>query len=113
MKAIETSAVITSITAKQDRSLGLRVTTPELAANEKVAFMELQGLNVKLLINPLDSVPASVLEVKQEVNQKTQSQRIRAVLYLLWVKDGEQGEFEAFYRAKTEQYIEFLKEKLN
>ncbi len=112
MKAIETSAVITSITAKQDRSLGLRVSTPELQADEKVEFMNLQGVNVRLLINPLDTVPADVLAVKQEVNQKSQGQRIRSVLFLIWQQSGANGDFEMYYREKTEKYIDYLKEKL-
>lgn len=113
MKAIEVGAVITTITAKQDRSLGLRIITPELKTEEKAEFMELQGVNVQLLINPLDTIPAGVLEIKTEVNQKSQSQRIRAVIFLLWQNEGSKGDFETYYKEKTDKYIEFLKEKLN
>ena len=50
MKTIQTQAVITSIRSKVDKSLGLSIETPELSTEEKVAFMNLQGLNVSLKI---------------------------------------------------------------
>lgn len=113
MKAIKTNAIITSITAKQDRSLGLRVATPELTPEEKVEFMGLQGINTIMLITPMDSAPAEIMKVKGEMNSKSQGQRIRAVLFLIWKQEGEPGTFEEYYHTKTEQYIEFLKGKLD
>jgi hypothetical protein len=110
--AIKSNAVITSITAKQDGSLGLRVSTPELTSEEKVAVMAIQGINIDLLITPLDSAPAETVEIKGDVNSKSQGQRIRAVLFLLWKQDGEKGLFEEYYHQKTEKYIEYLKGKI-
>ncbi len=112
MKAIESNAIVTSITAKQDKSLGLRMVTPELTNDEKVAFLELQGVNVKVLINPLDTIPVGMMKIDTELNQKSQGQRIRAVCFLLWRQEGEQGSFEQYYKEKTDKYIEFLKEKI-
>lgn len=112
MKAIKTNAIITSITAKQDRSLGLRVATPELTPEEKVTIMNLQGINTVILIEPLDEAPEEVVQVKGEVADKSQGQRIRSVLFILWKQEGEKGRFEDYYHAKTEAYIEFLKEKI-
>ena len=107
--AIKTNAIITSITAKQDGSLGLRIATPELTAEEKVAVMGLQGINTDILISPLDSAPAEMIEVKGDINSKSQGQRIRAVLFILWKQDHEQGTFETYYQEKTEKYINYLK----
>lgn len=44
---------------------------------------------------------------------KTQSQKIRALLYLLWEAEGKHGDQEAYYHEKTEKYIDFLKRKLD
>lgn len=44
---------------------------------------------------------------------KTQSQRIRFILYRLWQKNSEGLEFEVYYKQKTDKYIEFLKKKLD
>lgn len=112
MKVIKTDAIINGIRSKVDRSLGITLSTPELTTEERAEFMNLQGVNLHVLFEPADSVPAEVYEVKKELNQKTQGQRIRAVLFILWKQEGEPGEFEDYYRNKTEQYIEFLKGKI-
>lgn len=44
---------------------------------------------------------------------KSQSQRIRAILYKLWELNGEKMEFEEYYQNKTQKYIDFLLKKLN
>lgn len=113
MKAIETHAIIASITAKRDRSLSFRVETPELTPDEKVAFMDLQGMNTKMLIHPTDETPTELVRVNAEVHQKTQSQRIRAVLFLVWRQEARQESFEEYYRVETEKIIESLKLKLS
>lgn len=48
-----------------------------------------------------------------EFSGKTQSQRIRGVLYKLFEQNNEGfKDFEVYYRAKTELYIEHLKTKI-
>ena len=74
--------------------------------------MNLQGINTIILITPLDEQPAEIIRVDKEVESKSQGQRIRAVLFLLWKQENEPGSFEEYYRDKTEKYIEFLKERL-
>ena len=112
MKTIKTHAIITGLRSKVDRSLGLTIATPELSPAEKAEMMTLQGINVDLTIKPLDKEPTETYEVKKEMGSKTQAQRIRAVIYLLWKQDGEKGDLDTYYREKTEKYISFLKEKL-
>ena len=112
MKTISTSAIITGVRSKVDRSLGVSLTTPELTTEERTEFMNLQGVNLKVLFEPTDSTPAEIYKVEKEINQKTQGQRIRAVLFILWKQEGNKGDFEDYYKDKTEQYIGFLKEKI-
>lgn len=112
MKSIKVDAIITGVRSKVDRSLGVSLSTPELSTEERAEFMNLQGINLHLLIEPADTIPAEIYEVKTELNAKTQGQRIRAVLFILWKQEGSKGEFEAYYKDKTEQYIGFLKEKI-
>ena len=113
MKAINTKAIVTSISSHKDGSLGLRMVTPELTSEEKVAVMEIQGKNLEILINPLDDLPEETITVKKDIESKSQGQRIRAVIFLLWSQEGEPGLFEEYYHQTTEKYIEFLKEKLD
>lgn len=111
-KAIKTQSVITSLSSKKDRSLGLRVETPELSSEEKIAFMDLQGVNVEMWIKPIDEDARDIVEVKNEVDSKTPSQRLRSVLFVLWDSEGRPGEFVDFYTRKMERIINTIKERL-
>lgn len=54
------------------------------------------------------------LEADLDDGKKSQGQRIRGVLYLLWQKDKEGYEdFNLYYRFKTEKYISYLKKLLD
>lgn len=113
MKALRTQIVIEGIRARKDRSLGLTITTPELTSEEKALFMDMQGHAATALIELIDvDFPTEVRTVNKELNQKSQSQRIRAVLYILYTQNPEDQTFEEYYMAKTEKYIEFLKGKI-
>ncbi|HEX2910404.1 MAG TPA: hypothetical protein VH186_06315 [Chloroflexia bacterium] len=112
MKSIITQAVIEGIRARKDRSLGLTISTPELTVQEKALFMELQGIAVDLKITPCEEVNAPEQMIDKDIEQKTQSQRIRNTLFVLWQRDNQGLEFEQYYRVKTERYIEFLKAKI-
>lgn len=46
------------------------------------------------------------------LGSKTQAQRLRSTLYILWQSRGEQGRFEDFYKMMTERFIDWVKEKL-
>jgi len=54
------------------------------------------------------------LESGFEETGKTQSQRIRAVLFLLWKQDNKGfTEFDTYYKHSTELYINHLKTKID
>lgn len=113
MKTLNFNGAITSITAKGDGSLGLRMVTPELKSLEKVAVMELQNQNLIVNLTPMDEKPVGEVNVDADLNSKSQSQRIRAILFVLWKQDGQKGEFSDFYKKKTEAYIDLLKGQIN
>lgn len=113
MKAIQHKGQITSITAKVDGSVGYRINTPELANNEKSAIFDLQNKNVEVLISPFDEPEPELIKVDKDIDTKTQAQRIRSVLYILFSQNPEDiATFEEFYRQKTEKYIESLKARI-
>jgi hypothetical protein len=113
MKAIKTNAIITSLSSKKDGSLGLRVETPELTPDEKVAFMELQGINLTMLIEATDFESKEIKVVKSEIETKSPSQRLRAVIFVLWKQQGCPGEFSDFYLKCMEKLIEQVKQRLD
>jgi hypothetical protein len=112
-KSIQTQAIITGIRSKVDRSLGLSVSTPELSTPEKALFMELQGLNVDLTITPLEGADVEAERIDKDMETKTSSQRLRAVLYIYWKQQGGAGEFDEFYKSHMEKFIDHVKTKLD
>jgi hypothetical protein len=112
MKSIEVNAIITGIRSKVDRSLGLTVSTPELSTYEKALFMELQGLNTKMTIEPLDEKTEGVETIDKDIETKTASQRLRAVLFILYKQKGD-GSFEDFYKTSMEKVIDHFKNKID
>jgi hypothetical protein len=112
MKAVTCPCILTGASTRSDGSLSLKFATPELAPDEKTAFFELLNLNLKILLQPADSQPAELKEVKGQFDKKTHSQRLRAVLYVFWKQCSEQGEFEEFYRRRMDELIEMFKKKL-
>lgn len=112
MKTISTQAIITGIRSRADKSVGLSVSTPELRPEEKTLFFELQNINVELTIKPLDE-NAPEIKVDKDLNQKSQSQRIRNTLFVLWTQNSEDMDFEEYYRNKTEKYIQSLQARIN
>lgn len=113
MHAIQHKGQITSITAKVDGSVGYRINTPELANNEKAAIFDLQNKNVEVLISPFDEPEPELIKVDKDIETKSQAQRIRSVLYILFSQNPENlTTFEEYYKVKTEKYIEMLKGKI-
>lgn len=115
MKAIHHKGNIGSITGKVDGSLAYRVTTPELSADEKSAFFDLQNVNVEIVISPFESKEeVEMMDIKRDLETKTPSQRLRAVMFLLWKKNNEGHElFDTYYEKKMNGIIEHLKDKID
>ena len=111
MKPIATQLIISNISARKDGSLRLSAETPELNSEQKVCFIDLQNAVLRAIFQP-EGATDEPIKVDKDVERKSQSQRIRSVLFLLWKKDPGGIEFADFYQRKTEKYIDFLKEKL-
>ena len=111
---IQTSAVISSITAKADKSLGLRVSTPELDNDARNAIMDIQNQNLTLTIEPSGENSKEIIEVKKEIGEKTPSERLRSVLYIYWdqKKRDDWKDFNSFYRYMMEKTIDNVKNYL-
>lgn len=69
-------------------------------------------MNLKLLLQPSDSEPVELKEVKGQFERKTPGQRLRACLFIHWKQCGETGEFEDHYRRQMELLINSVKSKL-
>jgi hypothetical protein len=98
---------------KQDRSWKLVFETRELGGEEvKLLADNFQGEGW-LLFKPngaitMDEVP----DGDADSGVKSQGQRLRGVIFILWKQQGEKGDFESFYRTYLEKLIEYTKGKL-
>lgn len=106
---ITLQAIITTIRAKVDRSLSLSLSTPELTPEQKTIFFNLQGLNLDISITPSDFANTEEVKIDKDLNHKSQSQRIRAILYILYQQSQRKISYEEYYKVRTEEYIDQLK----
>uniref|UniRef100_A0A6H1ZRT1 Uncharacterized protein n=1 Tax=viral metagenome TaxID=1070528 RepID=A0A6H1ZRT1_9ZZZZ len=115
---------ITKITTMRDRSIRLQIDTQEISTEEKALVFALHDklgwmvfketpIEQKDLLNLPDLPP-----IKKGDKEKTDSQRQRAVLYLLWKQGDKKDLFgndcddEIFYHQYMNKIIEHLKSKL-
>ena len=118
MTGILLPAIIESISTRADGSVKITIGTQELSQGRAGELFSLTRKLAVVYISPKDSVPQKELDQVDNIdpeftNAKTQSQRIRAVLFKLWEQQPEgHKDFDAFYKAKTNQVIEHFKSKL-
>ena len=112
MKAIVLNAILSSFRSRKDKSMGFSVSTPELDVPQKIAMMELEGINVRMLIEPTDYVPEAKVEVGKEVHAKTNSERLRAVIFVKFKQSDTKDDFDTYYKSEMNRLIEFVKSEL-
>lgn len=97
------------------RSLRLQFDTNENLTDEQMGkIMAWQDKLGWLSFSVLAIKPENLLNLPEPKSDesKSPSQRLRAVLFILWEQKGKEGDFETFYRAKMESVINMIKEKL-
>jgi hypothetical protein len=109
------NAQIGTISTRADGGISYRVSTGEIPPEHLALFFSLKQKNVEILVTPLDREEGDeAVEVKSELEEKTLSQRIRAVLYVLYKqKGGELESFRDFYEHWQTKWLEHLKSKLD
>lgn len=116
MKGILVAAMVESITTRKDKSVKLVFGTQELSPTEAGQLFQYMNQLVTVYLCPaaIDNREIEQIDkLEPELNNKTQSQRIRSVLYLLHQQNNEGFKsFDEYYKAKTEMYIDHLKTKL-
>lgn len=118
MEGLLMPCVVSSIRSLKDGSVSVSVETNELSPGKAGELFSLRNKVVMMYLSPKDVITQKELKqidaLDAGMNEgKSQSQRIRAVLYLLHQQDSEGFKsFEEYYRAKTERIIEHLKSKL-
>jgi hypothetical protein len=117
MNGILLPAYITGINALKDKSIKLTIVTQEMSPDKAGELFSINGhlgyvyISSKTIDNKeIDTVD----KLDPEFGGKTQSQRLRAVLYRLFeVKPEGFKNFDNYYHHKTEEIINHLKSKLD
>lgn len=112
MRAVVTQAIVTSATTRSDKSLSIRISTPELTADEKAVFFELQNVQCRMILEPVADGLEPAKEIKTEFDSKTSGQRLRGTLFVLWTQENRPGDFEDYYRQRMCKIIDWVKTKL-
>ena len=112
MQAVLFNGVMTGASTRSDGSMAVRISTGELIPEDKLVLFNLQNIPCAVTLKPNDADAAPPKEIKGELSTRTQSERIRSVLFVWWKQLGEPGEFAAFYDSETEKYIAAVKTKL-
>ena len=103
---------------KKDRSVSLTFTTSLEESTE--GFMEIDKIinhtGILYFKSGGDLLQSEVDELDSvdiELEGKSKSKRLRNTLFVYWKQEGERGEFKDFYSIKMEEFIDFVKRKLD
>lgn len=109
-------AYIENITTRKDKTVKITLGTQELSPLKAGELFTLLNQLTVTYISPKEISQKEIDQVDKldpEFSGKSQSQRIRGVLYKLWEQNPEgYKDFETYYRGKTDLYIEHLKSKI-
>lgn len=110
-------AIISSIRSLKDGSISVTIETQEMSPGKAGELFGLRNKVVVMYLSPKETITQRELDqidaVDPEFEGKTQSQRIRNVLFKLF-SQGNEGfkTFDDYYKNKTEKFIEHLKSKI-
>lgn len=111
-KSITIPVEVADIRPRADKSWKISFETRELTGDEVGVLVDnFQGAGW-LLFSPNEVKEADIPDAPAEPGTKTQSQRVRARIMILWQKNGRKGDPEAFYRTFTEKILEFIDTKI-
>lgn len=116
MNGILLPAIIENISTRKDKTVKMTMGTQELSPAKAGELFELLNSYSVVYICPKGIDQKEIDQVDKldpEFDGKTQSQRIRSVLFKLFQQNSEGfKDFDNYYRSKTEKFIEHLKAKI-
>lgn len=109
--------IIQSIRSMKDGSVSVTLETQELSPAKAGELFSLRSKLAAVYISPKDTIDQreinQVDKIDPELQGKTQSQRLRNVLFLLYQQDSEgHKQFDSYYKQRTETLIEHFKQEI-
>ena len=113
MKAIKLPAALDNFTERKDGSSRITFDSRELTEEEVLILRRFRNEEGWLLFSKNELDQEDVPDKDAEVDVKTPSQRLRAVLFVRWKNLGEPDTFKIFYDRAVEHFINQVKAKLD
>lgn len=107
-------AILNRISYSGDKGLNLGFITQEISDEEKIKVGRFHKSFGYLLFKESEVLDADIPEGNPSLDEdKSPSQRLRAVLYVLYEQGGKKGSWEDFYRRNMEHAIQRVKALLD
>jgi len=112
-----TAAILDGYSPRKDKSIGLRFVTQEKTSGEVADIHSMLESFGYLYFRAEEKLSKDEIEALDKLDTdlydqpKTQSQRLRNTLYMVWQQE-KVGEFKDFYKNETERIIQHYKNKL-
>ncbi len=105
-------AILSRISYLKDGGVSLGFSTNELTHEEKVTVSEFHGNFGHVLFKANEFTDEDIPKGDVTDQNKSPSQRLRAVLFIWWKELGEPGTWDFFYRQEMEKNIDAIKKRL-
>jgi hypothetical protein len=117
MNGILLSCIVENIATRRDGTIKVTLGTQELSNGKAGDLFALNGKLAAIYISPKDTIPQKELDqvdaVDVDMPGKTQSQRMRGVLFILFEQNNEGfKDFQSYYRVKMDDMIKELKNNI-
>lgn len=111
---IQIPAQVTDFKPMADKSWKLVFNTRELMGSEVALLADnFQGEGWLVFKPNSDNIgEEDIPDNNAESGTKTPGQRLRAKIYILWKSKGSKGDFESYYRAFIQRFIDKIDEQL-
>jgi len=109
-------AILNPISRRKDKSVKLSLETRELGHDEILTLMSLEGSEGWIAFAP-NAEQLEIPDTPAELDTKSPSERLKAVLFILWKQQQSKGKyaapFETFRLEHMDKIIEYVKKKLD
>jgi hypothetical protein len=118
MEGIILPTILERIATRKDHTLALTFGTQEMSPADAGKLYGMINKLTAVYVTQKETVSQDEINKVDELNPdlggKSQSERIRNTLYVLWGREPEGFDnFDNYYHSKTERIIKYLKKKLN
>ena len=115
---LQIPCVIDSLRTLKDGSIKITIETQEITPEDFTILAQYRNTFGYMVFRETPVTEADLANVPDVVpefkNDKTPSQRLRAVFYRMWEQSGKPGEnFQTWYVGKMEQLIDHYKQQLD